>query len=121
MNTLEVGKKLVEYCQRGENMKAVESLYSPEIVSVEAMSMPNLPAESVGLDAIRKKHEWWDKSMEVHSSEAHGPFALGDRFAVEFKYDTTNRDTKERMTAEEVGVYTVKDGKIVKEEFFMMN
>ncbi len=44
MNTMEVGTKLVELCKKGENMQAIEILYSPSIVSVEALSMPNMPA-----------------------------------------------------------------------------
>lgn len=118
MDTLEIGKKLVAYCSRGENLKAIETLYSPEITSTEAMAMPNMPAEMNGIDAIKKKNQWWIENNEVHSSEVKGPFPLGDRFAVHFKYDTTNKQSKQRGMMEEVALYTVRGGKIVKEEFF---
>ena len=115
---LEVGKKLVDYCKSGDVLKAVETLYSPQIESHEAMSMPGMPADSTGLDFVRKKNKDWAESMEVHSSEVDGPFPLGDRFAVHFKYDATSKKDNKRMKMEEVALYTVKDGKIVKEEFF---
>ena len=41
-----------------------------------------------------------------------------DRFALIFDMDVTNRETGQRMQMREVGLYTVADGKIVREEFF---
>ena len=45
----------------------------------------------------------------------------GDRFAVAFSYDMTPKAgpmAGRRMQMEEVGLYTVADEKIVKEDFF---
>lgn len=117
-DTLRVGKKLVDFCKRGDNMKAIEELYSGDIESQEATSMPGMPDHMQGIEAIRRKNKVWDDTMEVHSSQIDGPFPLGDRFAVHFKYDATEKKTNKRMTMEEVGLYTVRDGKIIKEEFF---
>ncbi|QDK37241.1 nuclear transport factor 2 family protein [Bdellovibrio sp. NC01] len=117
-NVLEVGKKLVDYCKRNQPLKAVDELYSEQIESQEAMETPGMPANVRGLEAIRKKNKQWEETMEVHSSQVDGPFPLGDRFAVHFKYDTTDKKTNQRWQMEEVGLYTVKDGKIIKEEFF---
>jgi hypothetical protein len=36
---------------------------------------------------------------------------------VQYDIDVTDRNSKKRMQMSEVGVYTVKDGKIVREEF----
>jgi hypothetical protein len=36
---------------------------------------------------------------------------------VQYDEDVTDNDSKERRKLSEVGVYTVKDGKIVREEF----
>ena len=35
-----------------------------------------------------------------------------------FKMEVTPKQTGKRMTVEEVGLYSVENGKIVKEEFF---
>jgi ketosteroid isomerase-like protein len=40
------------------------------------------------------------------------------RFCVRFVYDITNKPSGRRMTMDELAVYLVKDGKIVREEFF---
>lgn len=117
-DTLAVGNKLVELCKSGDNMKAIDSLYSADIESQEAMSMPGMPDKVRGIDAIKKKNKEWDDNMEVHSMEVEGPFPLGDRFAVVYKFDATSKRDNKRMKAEEVAVYTVSKGKIVREEFF---
>ncbi|MEO6308489.1 MAG: nuclear transport factor 2 family protein [Nitrospiraceae bacterium] len=41
-----------------------------------------------------------------------------DRFILRFKYDVTPKHTGKRMTMDEAGLYTIQNGKIVKEEFF---
>jgi ketosteroid isomerase-like protein len=44
--------------------------------------------------------------------------AAGDRFIVRFDYDVTNKPSGRRFKMSEAGLFTVKDGKIVREEFF---
>lgn len=120
-DTLEVGKKLVKLCLEGKNMEAVETLYSPDIVSVEAGSGPSMPARMEGIEAIKGKATWWEANHEVHKAEAVGPFPNGDRFIVRFTYDVTAKAgpmAGKRFTMDEAALYTVKDGKITQEEFF---
>jgi len=118
MTTMEVGNKLVELCKKGENLKAVETLYSPDIVSVEAAATPAMPAEMKGMEAIKGKNKWWLDNHEVHSAACEGPYPHGDRFIVRFTYDITNKQSKKRMKMDEMALYTVKGGKIAREEFF---
>jgi hypothetical protein len=119
MNTLEVGKKLVELCNQGKNDEAIEALYSHDIVSVEAGAPPGESAEKRGIEAIRGKSKWWFDNHIVHSAKSEGPFPNGDRFAVRFTYDITAKHMNNlRLVMDEVGLFTVKDGKIVREEFF---
>ncbi|WP_413581017.1 SnoaL-like domain-containing protein [Bdellovibrio sp. HCB288] len=117
-DTLEVGQKLVNFCKSNQVVEAIETLYADDIESREAMETPGMPAESRGKQNALKKNLEWEKKMEVHSSQIDGPFPSGDRFAVHFNYDATDKETNKRWAMEEVGIYTVKDGKIVKEEFF---
>ena len=118
MTAKEIGTELVSLCKQGKNLEAIEKFYDPNVVSVEAMAMPNIGQVQTGIEAIKDKNTWWVENHEVHSSEASGPFFNGDRFAVLFKFDVTPKHTGKRMTMEEMGVYTVENGKIVKEEFF---
>jgi ketosteroid isomerase-like protein len=117
MNTEEVATKLVELCRNGEWMKAVDELYSKDIVSVEAREMENMPAEMRGIDQVRGKTEWWEKNMQVHSANVGDPFVAGDKFVVQFDVDVTDKASNKRMQMSEVGIYTVKDGKVAREEF----
>jgi ketosteroid isomerase-like protein len=120
-DTLTVGKKLVELCREGKNMEAINTLYDANIVSIEAGAMPGTSARSEGIDAIKKKSEWWGANHEVHKGTAEGPFPHGDRFIVRFTYDVTAKAgpmAGKRFTMDEAALYTVKDGKVVHEEFF---
>jgi SnoaL-like domain len=118
MNTTEeVATKLVDYCRKGEWMKALNDLYAEDIVSVEAREMENMPAEMRGIDQVRGKTEWWEKNMEVHSAKVGGPFVARDTFVVQFDIDVTEKASKKRMQMSEIGIYTVKDGKVSHEEF----
>ncbi len=42
----------------------------------------------------------------------------GDQFVVRFKMDLTQKETGNRIQMDEVGVYTIKNGKIAEERFF---
>ena len=121
MTTDEIGHKLVALCQQGKNLEAIDTLYSKDAESVEAMSTPEMPARLKGVDKIKEKNEHWFANNEVHEGGAKGPFPNGDRFAVIYNFDVTPKNgpmAGKRMRMEEVGMYTVKGGKIVREEFF---
>ena len=115
-----IGEKLVANCREGKEMEGLEELYAADAVSVEALPMPGSDsAELVGLDAIKGKHDWWNNAHEVHSSTVQGPFFHGaDRFGAIFDIDVTQKENGERMKMQEIAVYTVANGKIVREEFF---
>jgi hypothetical protein len=117
MNTEEVATRLVELCRNGEWRKALDELYAKDIVSVEAHQMENMPAEMRGIDQVRGKTDWWEKNMEVHSAKVSGPFVARDTFVVQFDIDVTDKASKKRMQMSEVGIYTVKNGKVAREEF----
>jgi ketosteroid isomerase-like protein len=118
MNTLEVGTKLVELCKQGKTEEAKNTLYAKDIVSVEAGAPPNMSAEVRGLDAVFAKGKWWTDNHVVHAATCEGPYPNGDRFIVRFTYDITHKPTNARRQMDETALFTVKDGKIVREEFF---
>ena len=89
MDTKEVGEKLVALCREGKNLDAVDTLYANDIVSVEAMAMPDMPAETRGIEGVRGKNVWWLENHDIHSASADGPYPHGDRFTVKYVYDVT--------------------------------
>jgi SnoaL-like domain len=117
MNTEEVAKKVVELTRKQAWKEAIDTLYGKDIVSVEARTMDRSSPETRGIDGVRGKTQWWLENMQVHSAKVSGPFVAHDRFVVQYDIDVTDKNSKKRMQMSEVGVYTVKDGKIVREEF----
>jgi ketosteroid isomerase-like protein len=120
-NTMEVGRRLVELCRQGKAKEAIDALYSPDVVSIEAQSVGGRPARTEGIAAVGGRNEWWEQNHEIHHARADGPWPHGDRFIVHFNYEVTPRVgpmAGRRMTIDEAALYTVKDGKIVRVEFF---
>jgi limonene-1,2-epoxide hydrolase len=117
MTTEEVAQKVVELVRKQAWHEALNTLYDKDIVSVEAQASAADSTEKRGIDEVRGKTDWWVNAMEVHSFKANGPFVAHDRFVVQYDADVTDKNSKKRMQLSEVGVYTVKNGKIVREEF----
>lgn len=122
MSATEIGKELVELCNAGKGTEAVERLYSEKIVSIEGQGSAEMPARMEGIDAIRKKNEWWYANHDVHAASATGPFCgrRDDQFAVKFDIDVTFKPSGQRMQMSEVALYTLRDGKVVQEEFLYL-
>jgi len=118
---LEVGKKLVALCQEGKNLEALDTLYADDIESIEVCGDEAMPQVMNGIEAVKGKSAWWYENHEVHGGSCTGPFPNGDRFICIFEMDITPKCgpmTGKRFQMTEGALYTVKDGKIVKEEFF---
>ena len=73
MTTQEVADTLVKLCSEGKFDEAVATLYSPDIVSMEAGAPPGQSRETKGLPAVKAKGEWWTANHEVHSAKVEGP------------------------------------------------
>ena len=116
MTTKEVARKLVNYGKQGKWMEAQAELYAEDAVSIEPAGTPWESAE--GMDAIKKKAEQWSGMIEeFHGNEIGEPIVSGNFFAVRMQSDTTMKGAG-RMQLDELGIYEVKDGKVVKEQFF---
>jgi ketosteroid isomerase-like protein len=118
MNTMEIASQLVELCRQGKNHEALDKLYADNVVSVEAAVPPGMEREAKGLAAVKAKGQWWVDNHEIHSATVTGPWPHDDRFVVGFQIDVTFKHSGQRMQMDEVGLYQVKGGKIVREEFF---
>jgi ketosteroid isomerase-like protein len=116
MNTQDLAKNFTEMCTKGEFDAAGKKFWSDEIVSREPMTGDM--AELKGRKAVEGKGEWWYSNHTIHNVKVEGPYVHGDQFVVRFKMEVTPKGGK-RMNLDEVGLYTVKNGKIVEERFFM--
>jgi hypothetical protein len=118
MTTQEIANRYVALCKEGRFDACLDELFSNDAVSVEAWAPPGTDAVATGLAAIRAKGEWWANNHEIHQAEVFGPYPNGDRFAVRFVLDVTNKPSGTRMQMDEIGLFTVESGKISREEFF---
>ncbi|MGL4240195.1 MAG: SnoaL-like domain-containing protein [Beijerinckiaceae bacterium] len=116
MTTAEIAAEFTALLKDGKHVEAAEKFNAKNIVSIEAMEGPMARVE--GAEAVAAKSKWWMENHQVHKMEVEGPFVNGDRFMVEFDLDVTANETGIRQEMEEIALYTVKNGKIVEEQFF---
>ena len=114
LTTAQVAHKLIEYVRAWASDKAWEELYSPDVVSVEAN--PNSP-DVMGIDAIIEKNEKRNDMAEIHAVEISEPLITKNYFVVTYDIDATYREIGVRSSEDEVAIYRVKNGKIVREEY----
>ena len=119
MSVESVALKFVELCNQGKHFEVMRTMYAPEMVSVEADGR-----EFVGKEVVIHKSEVFQGNNNILGQDLRGPFFLGDpnassgRFAVYTSLDFTPKAGGERVTHEEVGLYTVKNDTITREEFY---
>ncbi len=119
MTTQEIASRLVELCRKGEFETAQKELYADDAISIEAYATPAFEKETKGLQAIIEKgHKFEGMVEQYHGLTAGEPVIADNSFAVVLGMDITMKEQK-RMNMSELCVYTVKDGKIVSEQFFM--
>jgi ketosteroid isomerase-like protein len=111
-----LAKDFTALLKEGKHDQAAAAYNADDIASYE--NMPGPMAVCRGKEAVQKKGEWWAANHEVHEVSADGPYLNGDQFAVRFYVDDTVKETGERRKMHEIGLYTVRDGKIVEERFF---
>ena len=116
MSLRTTASKFVELCRQGKNFDVMRTMYAPNIVSVEGDGK-----QTAGQQPVIKKSEDWVSDKTFNGETVAGPFfnsASPDQFTVYFTFDITPKSTGKRKTIEEVGVYTVKNDQITREQFF---
>ncbi len=117
-NTNEIGRRYVALVKESKHAACLDALFAADAVSVEAAAPPAGERTTKGLAALHAKGKWWAENHTLHKLEISGPYPHDDRFAVRFLYDVTNKPSGKRLTRDEIGLFTVVDGKIAREEFF---
>jgi hypothetical protein len=119
MNTQQVAYRLVELCRKGDFEAAQKELFANDAVSIEPYDTPDFAKETKGLTSILQKGEKWGAMVDkVNKLEVSDPVVAANSFAFTMHLDINMKD-KRSMDISELCVYTVKDGKILMEEFFM--
>jgi hypothetical protein len=112
-----IADRLTALCRQGKYEEAQRELFSEDAESIEPPHSPGLQTVK-GLDNIVKKGEQFQSMVEaVHGGSVTDPVIAGNHFAVAAILDITMKGMG-RQKMQEVAVYTVNDGKIVKEQFF---
>ena len=119
MSVQTIAGRFMELCNQGKHFEVMRTMYSADMVSVEGDGK-----ETVGKEAVIHKSEVFQGNNAITGQDLRGPFFCGDanaksgRFAVYSSISFTPKAGGERQTHEEVGLYTVKNDIITREEFF---
>jgi hypothetical protein len=118
MTTNEIALRLVELCRIGDYQTAQKELYADNATSTEFSPQTQKLETAESLEAIIAKGQHFRSLMEeIHSSFVGEPIIAGAYFSVAAILDVTLKGMG-RIKMEEIGVYHVKDGKVVSEQFF---
>ncbi|MDX2002427.1 MAG: nuclear transport factor 2 family protein [Chitinophagales bacterium] len=116
MTTQAVANRLAELCRQGDFYTAQQELYHENATSTEPEHTGWGTAQ--GTQAIIEKgKQWADSVAEFHGCTVSEPQVSGNFFSVAMNVETTNKEGN-RINMEELGVYEVRDGKVVSEQFF---
>lgn len=111
----ELGRILVDHvnAMTAPDTELWKQHFHPKFVSIEGTG----EAWS-GRAAVDAKCQAWMNAHTVHACKATGPFVGATGFSVLYDMDVESKDgTMPRTQMREVGVYTVKKGRVVQEEF----
>jgi ketosteroid isomerase-like protein len=119
MNTEQIAKRLVQLCREGKGNEAQDELYAADAVSIEMEgSTSGLPERAKGMAAIKEKGRQFNAGVEqVHGGTVSDPIVAGNWFSIEMTMDATMKG-RGRVNMQEICVYQVRNGKIVREQFF---
>jgi ketosteroid isomerase-like protein len=117
MTTQDVANRFNELAQTGQWDKIQDELFAADAVSIEPEHSPGLTSAK-GIDAIKEKGKKFGEMVEeMHGGYSNEPQVAGNHFVVVMGMDVTMKGMG-RMKMDELAVYQVTDGKIVKEQFF---
>ena len=110
----EVGAAVVEMVRAGAPEEEIwAKWFSPKLVSIEG----GMGQAWHGRKAVKAKAAWWYGAHKVHSIEADGPFVGATGFGVRYTIDAEEIESGNRFKGDELAFYTVKNGKVIQEEF----
>ena len=113
----EVAARFEQLARQEKWFEIQDGLFADDVGSVEPPTATYLK-DAEGRVAVRKKGEDWIKRIEaVHSTYTTSPVVGGNYFSVGRGFDLSVKDLG-RVKIDEIMLYEVKDGEIVREQFF---
>lgn len=111
---LEVAQTVAALIRDGASHEVEEKWLARGIESVEGVGAAMAWS---GRKAVLAKYRGWEADHEIHEMKLEGPWVGATGFALKYWIDVTQKSTGQRSQMEEIAVYTVRNGKIVREEF----
>ena len=117
MTTQDVASRFNELAQTGQWGKIQNELFADNAVSIEPPNSPGMQSAD-GMEAIREKGKQFGEMVEeMHGGYTTAPVVGGNFFSVGMGMDCTMKGMG-RQKMDEIALYEVRDGKIVREQFF---
>jgi hypothetical protein len=109
-----VAKQVTALLRAGKADEVEARWLAPSITSTEGAGVSMAWS---GKKAVLGKYRAWEADHEIHDLAIEGPWVGATGFALRYRIDVTQKSTGQRSQMEEIAVYTVKNGRIVAEEF----
>lgn len=113
LTTKEVARRFAAHLKNDQIVSAVEQLYD-EAVVIEEVSGRIRESKAFILESLRG----FERNHLSHYTHVNGPLISGDHFALQMRIEVTNRPAGGGFVIEEMGVYTVKKGLIIRAKFY---
>ncbi len=117
MTTQEIAHRLHELCKEGKYAEAQQELYADDALSIEPVHSQGMQSVTGRDQIIEKGKQFQQMIEEIHGGSVSDPIVAGNHISFAMVLDATMKGMG-RQKMEEIAVYEVKDGKIVKEQFF---
>jgi hypothetical protein len=118
--TQEIAARYHELMNQRKFVEVQDTLYADDVVCQEPEKAAALgfAVITTGLEAVKAKGVARRATIEAfHSYDCSAPIVAGEYFTVSLRQELTFKG-RPRTSLEEIGVFHVQDGKIVKEQFF---
>jgi hypothetical protein len=117
MTIQEVAKRYYDLAQTGQYAQMQQELYSPDALSIESENNSNLPIMVKGFEAMKQKEGQFFQIFDaVHGGYCGEPLISSHFFVCASGMDVTVKGV--RKMKEQIGVFEVENGQIIKEQFF---
>jgi ketosteroid isomerase-like protein len=117
MNNMKLIDRFQELAMAEKWFEIQDELFADDVESIEPKDSPWL-ADARGKEAVREKAlAWVNRITAVHSTSTTAPIVAENHFVVGRKMDLTVQDLG-RVQMDQLMLYEIRDGKIVKEKFY---